>query len=156
MPGIRLSEGLIEIAIRPGVLACGDPASDNVRDADQSVVTLSRAVQFRKRGVETRLIIKGDPTPQAEPDPALIKALAQAHRWWRDLLDGRYRTLRDIAIAYDTGERYVAWVLRLAFLSPEMTRRILDGTQPVDFTLSRFLASFDFPAVWAEQGAFQR
>ena len=73
------------------------------------------------------------------PDPLLVKGLAQAHRWWNDLLSRRYATLREIAHAYQTDERYVARSVMLAFLPATLTQRILDGTHPPDLTLHSFL-----------------
>jgi hypothetical protein len=91
--------------------------------------------------LETRLIIDGDGPPGAEPDATLVKAVARAHRWWGDLLQQQYRTMRDLAVAYGTDERYVARVLPLAFLSPDLIRSILDGVQPPEFTLHAFLSN---------------
>jgi hypothetical protein len=61
--------------------------------------------------------------------------VAQTHRWWRDLQEQRYRTTRDLAIAYETDERYVARLIPLAFLPGELTAAILRGAQPIDLSL---------------------
>ena len=61
------------------------------------------------------------------------------------------RHVRALARAYDTDERYAAWVIRLAFLSPDLTRRIMEGTQPPEFTLHQFLKTGEFPASWRSQ-----
>ena len=96
-----------------------------------SLVTERVPLQIRRRGVETRLIIEGIQEPSVPPDPALVKALARAHRWWDDLLTQRYLTLRELAVAYQTDERYAARVLRLAFLPAGMVRIVLSGqTKP--------------------------
>jgi len=58
---------------------------------------------------------------------------------WRDLTTGPHTTLRDIASAYQTDERYAADVIQLAFLAPDVTARILAGTQPFDLTLHALL-----------------
>lgn len=92
-----------------------------------------------RRGAETRLILEGGAAREPEPDPVLIKGLAQAHRWWKDLLAQRYATMREIAHAYQTDERYVARIIMLAFLPTAVTRQILDGTHPTDLTLHSFL-----------------
>lgn len=99
---------------------------------------LRRPVSLRRRGVVTKLLIDGGPA-QPEADPVLLKAVAQAHRWWRDLVDRRYRTMRDLAHAYRTDERYVARVINLAFLPTELTAQIILGTHPPDMTLAGLL-----------------
>lgn len=117
----------------------------------EMVATIREPVRFEQRGQELKLVIPASGPPEPEPDPALIKAVGQAHRWWRDLTSGRYSTLREIAEAYDTDERYAAFVLRLAFLSPELTERILAGTQPFGLTLHRLLWKIDLPISWEDQ-----
>ncbi|KAB0269143.1 recombinase family protein [Microvirga brassicacearum] len=92
-----------------------------------------------RRGAETRLILEGSAAREPEPDPVLTKGLAQAHRWWKDLLSQRYTTMREIAQAYQTDERYVARIIMLAFLPAARAKQILDGTQPSDLTLHSFL-----------------
>lgn len=92
-----------------------------------------------RRGAETRLILEGNAAREPEPDPVLIKGLAQAHRWWKDLLAQRYATMREIAQAYQTDERYVARIVMLVFLPTTLTQQILDGTHPPNFTLHSFL-----------------
>ena len=57
----------------------------------------------------------------------------------RNLLDQRYATMRDIAQAHRTDERYVARVMTLAFLPAQITRDILAGTQPLEMTLHDLL-----------------
>jgi hypothetical protein len=112
---------------------------------------ISKTLTLRRGGAKTKLVLDTNAPPAANPDPALTKALAQAHCWWRDLLAGRFSTLRELARAYETDERYVASVIRLAFLSPKLVRRILDGTQGPDLTVTRMLKSGDLPRSWASQ-----
>jgi DNA invertase Pin-like site-specific DNA recombinase len=102
-------------------------------------VKLCETVALHRRGTETRLVIESESAPERTPDPALVRALAQAHRWWRDLLEMRFVSLRELAQAYGTDERYVARIVPMAFLSGPLTAAILDGAQPPEFTLHRFL-----------------
>lgn len=128
-----------------------------VRSQDQQPsLTITRPLTLHRRGAETRLVIDGKGPPEPERDPALIKAVAQAHRWWGDLSSGRFATIRQLAAAYGTGERYAAWVIRLAFLSPDLTRAIVAGTQPTSITLHGQLTAVEFPVVWRDQGSWQR
>jgi len=49
-----------------------------------------------------------------------------------------------------------AFVLKLAFLSPDLTRKILDGTQPFGMTLHRLLWKIDLPVSWTAQSVMDR
>jgi hypothetical protein len=148
---IVLDPATITVRIRPEGIGAPVEASVTGRRANDrsgSTASIVRPFVFARRGGETRLIIEDDGPLEPEPDPALTKAVAQAHRWWQDLLDRRYPTLRELAAAYDTDERYAASVLRLAFLAPELTRHILSGTQPPDLTLHSMLKEADLPMRW--------
>jgi hypothetical protein len=65
--------------------------------------------------------------------------IGSAHRWWRDLLERHYGTMRELAQAYDTDESYVGRILPLAFLDAGLTPAIIGRGQPLEFTLHRFL-----------------
>jgi hypothetical protein len=66
---------------------------------------------------------------------------------------GQHPPIIDLAAAYDTDERYAASVLRLAFLSPDLTRHILDGIQQPDLTQHSMLKEADLPIRWLPSSA---
>lgn len=138
---IVLAEDLIEIQLRPTILQghAGYQLAEEEKLKSSGLVTVTRSVSLRRRSVETRLVIEGQGPPEPEPDPALIKALAQAHHWWDDLIHQRYSTMREIAAAYDTDERYVARVISLMFLPGQIKEQILEGRQPDQLTLHSLL-----------------
>jgi DNA invertase Pin-like site-specific DNA recombinase len=143
---ITIADAGIAIALRPRFLrnAGVEQLPSEGRDAENGpVLIIQQGVALRRRGRETRLVIEGQESQASAPDPALIKALAQAHRWWDDLLHTRFPTLRALASAYGIGERYAARVLRLAFLPPALIQAILDGTQPPECTLRQLLLNID-------------
>jgi len=81
----------------------------------------------------------------ASPDPVLIAALRRAHR----MLE-RERCLPTLAVAPPSP--YDRNMLRLAMLAPAIQRDILEGRQPVGFTLEKF-KRIAVPLAWAEQPA---
>jgi len=68
-------------------------------------------------------------------DPAMVKALARAHRWRRMLEAGEHGTARELAKAERVNETYICRALRLTLLAPDMVEAILDGRQPEGITL---------------------
>ena len=68
-------------------------------------------------------------------DPALVKALARAHRWRRMLEAGEHGTVRELAKAEKVNETYISRALRLTLLAPDIVGAILDGRQPDGMTL---------------------
>ena len=84
-------------------------------------------------------------------DPALVKALARAHRWRRMLEAGEHGTVRELAKAEKVKKTYITRALRLTLLAPEIIEAILEGRQPAAMTMAGLLNPF--PVVWAEQRA---
>ena len=53
-------------------------------------------MQIKRRGVELRLVVNGDRDKAQQADPALLKAIARAHRWFDDLVAGRVSSMAQI------------------------------------------------------------
>ena len=91
-------------------------------------------------------IVAGNVAPA--PDPALLRALGNAHRWATALKSGT--PLRRLASDVNVSERYLARVISLTGLCPSIQAAIVQGIQPVDLTLKRLLHS-SLPLDWADQ-----
>ncbi len=118
------------------------------------VVTVTHDVRvtIKRRGVEMRLVLSND-NSTGKPDPALIKVMARAHRWFHEIASGQQASLNQVAAAEGVSNRYVARLLPLAFLAPDIVEAILDGTQPVDLTAETLTRLPDLPVSWADQRA---
>ena len=82
-------------------------------------------------------------------DPALVKALARAHRWRRMLEAGEHGTVRELARAEKFNETYISRALRLTLLAPNLVEAILDGRQPEGIALTGLMAGVEVQ--WGEQ-----
>jgi hypothetical protein len=69
----------------------------------------------------------------------------------KQLDEGVYGTLEDLAKARCVAVSYVSRVLRLTLLAPEIVEAILDGRQPADLQLDDLLNAF--PLEWEAQCA---
>ena len=78
----------------------------------------------------------------------LAVMLSRAHRWRGLLEGGQYPTIR--ALAHDLGvdNSYVARILRLTLLAPDLIEAILAGTEPDGLSLEKL---YGMPAEWGEQ-----
>jgi hypothetical protein len=125
------------------------PASE---DPSSGAIELTAAVAFKRRGVETRLMLPGldHPNHSAKSDPALIKAIARGRAWFDELTTGRVLSLQALAERDGITRRYIRRLVGLAFLSPELVEAILQGRQPVELTATR-LTELDLPLDWTEQ-----
>ena len=115
-------------------------------------VELKAAVAFRRRGVETKLVLseRAEPYPSPKCDPALIKAIARGRLWFEELATGRARSLQELATREGITRRYIRRLVNLAFLSPQLVEAILQGRHPVALTATR-LTELDLPLDWSEQ-----
>jgi site-specific DNA recombinase len=85
-------------------------------------------------------------------DPALLKAIARAHRWFDDLVAGRVNSMAEIGKREGVPKNYVSWLIRLAFLAPEIVEAIIRGDQPPDLTAQTLISRrIDLPLEWQAQ-----
>src|SRR5215217_4650410 len=83
----------------------------------------------RQRGRKRILAPDGSeltPPTKPQPDGVLVKALARAWRWQRQLDLGAF-LVTEIAAAGRTSKSYVSRILRLALLAPDIVEAIFGG-----------------------------
>ncbi len=78
----------------------------------------------------------------------LALTLARAHRWRALLESGRYGTIRELSGALGMDNSYVARLLRLTLLAPDITEAILEGTEPSGISLEKL---FRLPLDWEKR-----
>ena len=119
--------------------------------ADGQTITVRVPMTFRRRGGR-KLVVTPDGAPWAprpRVDNAMVKALARAFRWRKQLDTGVHGTLDDLAKAKGVAPSYVSRVLRLTLLAPEIVEVILDGRQSAQLQLDDLLRGF--PLEWEGQ-----
>lgn len=98
---------------------------------DGALVRVDVPLTFRKRGGRKRVVAPaGAPAwvPRASRiDSTLVKALARAHRWQGLLESGAHSSIEELARAERINPSYLARVLRLTLLAPDIVEAILDG-----------------------------
>jgi DNA invertase Pin-like site-specific DNA recombinase len=148
---VIVDDKTIRIKMRPSaLLGLGVPSS--ALEDPSSLIELTAAVAFKRRGVETKLMLPGldQPNHSARRDPALIKAIARGRAWFDELATGRVLSLQALAKRDGITRRYIRRLIGFAFLSPELVEAILQGRQPVELTATR-LTELDLPVDWTEQ-----
>lgn len=108
--------------------------------------------RIRNRGVERRLVLDADSEgPTTELDPALVKAIARARRWFDSIAKGKVKSISEIAAAEGVSGQYVGKLMPLAFLSPPPVERVVGGTWPVEMTAESLTSRIEIPIDWEEQ-----
>lgn len=85
-------------------------------------------------------------------DIPMIKTLGKAFYWQRLLDEGKYATATELARAFKLEPGWVAEVLRMANLAPEIIEAILDGSQPRHLNLQTIRGRYEsLPRDWEKQ-----
>jgi len=125
-------------------------ASDIVAEGEQLVVSVPLAM--KRRGGRKEIITPGGQTPESRPQPrtnaSLALTIARAHRWRELLEEGRYASIRALALQLGVDNSYVARLLRLSLLAPDLVEGILEGTEPSGLSLQKL---FRAPMEWESQ-----
>jgi len=108
------------------------------------------AASLLRLGKGKKPIVAGQSKPH-NPDPALIKAVVRAHRWFEMLKTRQVKSTSEIAKAEQLSRAYVGSLLPLAFLAPDIVESILDGRQPIGVSLDRMLAQPRPSLEWTAQ-----
>jgi len=126
---VIVDQNKIVVAMRRSALSGGD-VPRRASDSNGSAIELTAAVEFKRRGAETKMVMPGLAPQQnlsSKRDPALVKAIARGHAWFEELATGRVRSLEELAQRDGITRRYIRRLVDLAFLSPQ---RRSDPTGP--------------------------
>jgi hypothetical protein len=113
------------------------PRRDGDKPKDDGDVPLAHAVQQKESA------------PVGHPKLSLIKALARAHGWYENVVQGQALDMRSLARQAGLTERYVGKVFGCTFLAPDIIASILEGRQPHDLNFEKLCEHV--PLSWAEQ-----
>jgi DNA invertase Pin-like site-specific DNA recombinase len=137
------STWLCEVLVGDIINGAASPAREATR--------IECPIAFKRRGVETKIIIERDASAARKADPALVSLILRANRYLRQLTEQDGCKLADIARRNNTDLSEVSRLLPLAFLAPGAVDDILAGRQPVDLTAQRLSRFVDLPLSWSEQ-----
>jgi hypothetical protein len=82
---------------------------------------------------------------------AIVQALARASSWAEVLESGEAKSISDLAMNLDVDNSYVARILKLSTLAPDIVEAILNGEEPTGLSLAKLTKTF--PTDWDEQRA---
>jgi DNA invertase Pin-like site-specific DNA recombinase len=157
---ITVSAAQIEIVVRLGALGmngvrsarANDHARPDKSSSRTTVITLP--VELKRCGFGLRLIVHAPGAQRrGTPDPRLVALLARANDWFGRLIAGQDHSILSIAQSERVSSSYVARVINLAFLAPDIVSAIARGQHPPALTASRLIRRVPLPISWSEQHA---
>ncbi len=152
---ITVTRHRVHIAFSPVGLTATLMRSNDYRAPQQSLVedehTISVPVSLRRCGIETRLVVpNGDTAPAHHASTrAIQEALAKALTWNDELMSGKVSSMNQLAKREGVTQRYIAHLLKLAYLAPDIMQAIARGDIPSAVSLGRLKKGF--PLDWQEQ-----
>ncbi len=117
-----------------------------------SIISIKVPIIMKRWGGRKMIILPDTIQPalmRHTPDETLLKALARAYFWQKQLDKGKYDNIEDLAQQNKINSSYVSRILRLNLLAPPIKSAILNGTQPRTLSLQDMQKAF--PDIWTEQ-----
>jgi hypothetical protein len=81
----------------------------------------------------------------------VLRAIARAWKWRRQLEEGEMASIQDIAASEKISDQYVGRMIRLAFLAPEVLEALVVKRRPPAITINEMVEVARLP--WGEQVA---
>jgi site-specific DNA recombinase len=113
------------------------------------LIELCEPLQIARRGREVRLILENGEQQEQDSIPSLVRAVTQARTWTEWIIDGKVKTMRELAAMAGLNRHYASRILRMAALSPQLVDAILEGKHSPVLTLVGI--TDDLPLDWAQQ-----
>ena len=145
---VRVSDGRVEVICCSDAIAAALGVA--VHPGQPATVTANAAVRLTRTGRAMRLIEGGGAAPGATPDAALVRLVMLARRWWQELRRGTMDITR-LAEREKVSATYLTRVVRLAFLSPQVTEAILAGKQRAGVTGKMLTVGASLDPCWKKQ-----
>jgi len=118
---------------------------------DGQTVDVRVPMEFKLRGGRKEIILPAgaEAEPKVRQNRPLVLALARAHRWQRMIESGEVPGMESIAARLGVNRTYVARMLQLTALAPELVQAILAGKEPSGVSLAKLRGGV--PVTWDEQ-----
>ena len=112
---------------------------------------LIRRMRGRKVIIAPKALDGDIPDSPGTVQAAIVQALARASSWAEVLERGEAKSISDLAMNLDVDNSYVARILKLSTLAPDIVEAILNGEEPTGLSLAKLTKTF--PTDWDEQRA---
>lgn len=114
---------------------------------------LSVPTRLRRTGMETKLLIQGalGAEPPRRSDRSLQRLIAQARHLSDLVMNSNGKPIQDLAVEVGVSPSYFTRIFRLSFLSPDITKTIVQGRQPPEFSAIKLLTAGRLACAWSDQ-----
>ena len=94
-------------------------------------------LKVRKKNRRPKILPPADycPSEDQTQDPHILRAIGRAWGWRRRMDSGEFALIQELPETVGLAERHVSRQLRLAYLAPEVLKRLTCGREPSTVTL---------------------
>ena len=114
-------------------------------------ISISVAARLRRSGKEVALVVGERGGQLCAGTRPLARLVARAHLLQASLASGEAPGLDALARREGVGRTYLARMLRLAHLAPDIVEAILAGREPDGLTVNALMKGVQLPLAWDEQ-----
>jgi hypothetical protein len=125
---VTASHASLSISIKRGQLLAilTDTTVEQFRnDAQANIISLKVTVPAAPDRGSGKLVLEDQNAKT--PDAVVVKAIARASIWFEQLTAGKSRSMAEIAVREGITDNYVSHLIHLAWLSPDLVSRVLEG-----------------------------
>lgn len=98
-----------------------------------------------------KLVIEGLTETAAKPDRSLLRLIGQTRHFHDLVMSSNSRSIRGLADEAGVSPSYFTRVFRLSFLAPDITKAIVQGRQPAEFSAIKLMRAGQFTLHWPDQ-----
>lgn len=108
-------------------------------------------LKVRKKNGRPKILPPADyrPSEDQAQDPHILRAIGRAWSWRRRMEAGEFATIQELAEAVGLAERHVSRQLRLAYLAPDVLKRLVFKREVTAVTVMQLTECAALP--WGEQ-----
>jgi hypothetical protein len=142
----QLSARLLAMLTRKFV----EQSQDNGQDNDQdNIISLEVAVPAAPGGGSGKLVFENQNAKT--PDAVVVKAIARASIWFEQLTTGKSQSIAEIAACENITDNYVSNLIHLAWLSPDLVDRVLEGDPEATALARAAMLTRKSDALWKQR-----
>lgn len=121
--------------------------------SEPDTVQIFVPLKIRKKNGRPKIMPPANYIPSEDQvqAPHILRAIGRAWAWRRRLEASEFCTLQDLASAVGVTDRFIGRQIRLAYLSPEVLKRLIYNREPSLITIVELAQCVDLP--WHQQTA---
>ena len=123
-----------------------EPSQDNGQD---TIISLEATIPSMPGGGSGKLVFEDQNA--RTPDAVVVKAIARASSWFEQLTAGKSQSMAEIAFREDITDNYVSNLIHLAWLSPDLVDRVLEGDPEATALARAAMLTRKSDALWKQR-----